>query len=80
MNTNSKIYVIGVLSIILFATVPAVAGEFSAYYTEVDSGESFEQYSRTGPYADIVVEVGEGIFVFSRASSYLPYWETEAGP
>ena len=34
----------------------------------------------TGRYADIVVNVGKyGQFVFSRESSYLPYWKTQKG-
>jgi hypothetical protein len=37
----------------------AVAGPFGAYYTKIDSGEPFEQFSRTGPYADIVVDLPE---------------------
>jgi hypothetical protein len=54
---------------------------FKAYYTKVISGEEFEKYSRTGPYADIIVELGEGNgrLVFWRGSSYLPYWETSEG-
>jgi len=54
-------------------------GKFRAYYTKIDSGEAFEKYSRTGPYADIVVEADKGKFVFWRGSSYLPYWETQKG-
>jgi hypothetical protein len=55
--------------------------EFGAYYTKIDSGEEFEQYSRTGPYADIIVDLGadKGKFVFWRGSSYLPFWETPQG-
>jgi hypothetical protein len=55
--------------------------EFGAYYTKIDSGEEFEQYSRTGEYADIIVDLGaeNGKFVFWRGSSYLPYWETSQG-
>jgi hypothetical protein len=61
----------------LFLASSAVAGPFGAYYTKIDSGEPFEQFSRTGPYADIVVDLPDlgGAFVFWRASSYLPYWE-----
>jgi len=51
---------------------------FGAYYTKIDSGEEFEKHSRTGNYADIIVDLGEenGKFVFWRGSSYLPYFET----
>ena len=54
------------------------AAEFGAYYTKIDSGEAFEKYSRTLPYADVVVRnIGTdgGRLVFWRGSSYLPYWE-----
>jgi len=57
----------------------AMAGNFKAYYTKANSGQEFEKYSRTGPYADIVVEVKGGKFVFWRGSSYLPYWQTDEG-
>jgi hypothetical protein len=55
------------------------AAEFGAYYTKVDSGEDFEKFSRTSEEADIVVHgiAGtSGRIVFSRATSYLPVWET----
>jgi len=55
------------------------AGPLRAYYTKIASGQAFERYSRTGPYADIVVELEKGKFVFWRGSSYLPYWETSQG-
>jgi len=71
--------VAGVVAAFLMISASAGAEDFAAYYTKIDSGEPFEQYSRTGPYADIVVEVGSGKFVFWRGSSYLPYWETEGG-
>ena len=56
-----------------------VANEVAAYYTRLVSGETFERHSRTGPYADIIVEVGEGQLVFWRGTSYLPYWKTDTG-
>ena len=77
MNKWLKVFVICIL--MLAASDVALAGKFGAYYTKIDSGEEFEMYSRTGPYADIVVEVGDGKFVFWRGSSYLPYWETQEG-
>ena len=46
--------------------------DFAAYYTRVDSGESFERFSRTGEYADVVVRLGEdGRFVFWRGSGLI---------
>ena len=73
---------IGILLVILTGWGQlARGGEFYAYYTKVDSGEPFEQYSRTGEYADIVVVFDgmAGKLVFWRGSSYLPYWQTPAG-
>ncbi|MFC1739670.1 LamG domain-containing protein [Planctomycetota bacterium] len=57
----------------------ALAGKFNAYYTKIDSGEAFEKYCRTGAYADIVVDLANGAFVFWRGSSYIPYWQTREG-
>jgi hypothetical protein len=59
----------------------AFGGDFYAYYTKVNSGDSFEQYSRTGEYADVVVAFDgmAGRLVFWRGASYLPYWQTPAG-
>src|SRR5512137_1013210 len=54
---------------------------FGAYYTHIVTNDAFEKYSRTGDYADIVVDLGKenGKFIFWRGSSYLPYWETVKG-
>ena len=56
-------------------------GSFGAFYTKIESGEGFEQSSRTGEYADIIVDLGNenGKLVFWRGSSYLPYLETDTG-
>ncbi len=56
-------------------------GTFGAFYSKINSGEEFETYSRTGEYADIVVDLGRGgaKFVFWRGSSFLPYLETGKG-
>jgi len=45
-----------------------------AYYGKVNSGESWESVSRTGPYADVAVcfEDPKLRLVFWRGSSYLP--------
>ena len=67
---------------IMLAALGSVRAEFGAYYTKVDSGEAFEEFSRTGPEADIVVrDIGpeKGRLVFWRGSSYLPYFETSGG-
>lgn len=71
--------IVGICIAVVVASNVAVAGKISAYYTKVDSGQEFEKYSRTGPYADIVVVLEAGKFVFWRGSSYLPYWETQKG-
>jgi hypothetical protein len=55
--------------------------DFGAYYTHIVTNDEFEKYTRTGDYADIIVDLGKenGKFVFWRGSSYLPYWETPKG-
>jgi hypothetical protein len=52
---------------------------FFAYYTKIDSGEEFERTSRAGPFADVVVQLPHGQFIFHRSSSYRPFWKTEKG-
>ena len=67
---------------LIFATLVPARAEFCAYYTKINSGEAFEEYSRTGPEADIVVrDIGpqKGRLVFWRGSSYLPYFEANGG-
>ena len=56
-----------------------LAGEFGAYYSKINSGQEFEKYSRTGDYADIIVDLGQnsGKFIFWRGSSYLPYFKVD---
>ncbi len=58
-----------------------VNADFGAYYTHIVTNDSFEKVSRTGDYADIIVDFGKenGRFVFWRGSSYLPYWENRQG-
>lgn len=55
--------------------------DFGAYYTHIVTNDEFEKFSRTGDYADIIVDLGKenGKFAFWRGSSYLPYWETVNG-
>jgi hypothetical protein len=65
--------------LILVMLASTAFADFGAYYTKINSGQEFERYSRTGPYADIVVNLNDGKFVFWRGSSYLPYWETDKG-
>ncbi len=67
-------------TVIIFV-VPSISAsrDFYTYYTKIDSGRDWEKYSRTGKYADIVVQLPQGQFIFHRSSSYLPYWKTEKG-
>jgi hypothetical protein len=56
-------------------------GEFGAFYTRLNSGQEFETYSRTGDFADIVVDLGkdDAVLVFWRGSSYLPFLQSPKG-
>lgn len=56
-------------------------GEFGAFYTKLNSGQEFEKYSRTGDFADIVVDLGkdDAMLVFWRGSSFLPFLQTPKG-
>jgi len=55
-------------------------GSFFAYYTSISHGEKFEEFSRTGNYADIKVVTSDRLQVcFWRGSSYLPYLKSEEG-
>ncbi len=55
--------------------------DFGAYYSSLNTGADWEAYSRTGPFADIVVRLPDvgGQLVFWRGNSYLPYWKTGQG-
>ena len=48
---------------------------FYTYHTHLNYAESWEKYSRTGEYSDLVVVLDSGKLVFGRATSYLPVWE-----
>jgi hypothetical protein len=71
-------YIILFISALAFASM-LPAQEFYAYYTEHNTGEAWEEYSRTGNYADLSVRIGDGQLMFHRSSSYLPLWKTEMG-
>ena len=62
----------------LLGSVPA-AHDFYAYYTKIDTGQSWEKYSRTAGHADLVVKLGNGEVQFHRSLSYLPSWKTGSG-
>lgn len=74
-NNGYKFFFI-ILTVILtinFST-DLIAGDLYAYYTKINSGEPWEQYSLTGKYADVVVHLDdERELIFWRASSYLPH-------
>ena len=74
-----KLKVTLLLFTILLITCQVFGQDFKAYYTKLNSGQEFEKYTRTGPYADAVVEVNGGQIIFWRASSYLPHWKTDRG-
>jgi hypothetical protein len=69
-------------NLLLLSLFPLILGsafkntDFYAYYTKIDSGQSWEKHSRTARHADLVVRMGEGEVIFHRSSSYLPYWDT----
>ena len=77
------IFVLGSLALFLAGCgknlIPSA--EFGAYYTKINSGEAFEEFDRTGPHADIIIDFGKenGKVVFWRGTSYLPYFETTSG-
>ncbi|WP_299579980.1 hypothetical protein [uncultured Microbulbifer sp.] len=54
--------------------------DFYAYYSRMDSGESWEAHQMVSEFADIVVNFSDTEqFYFWRASSYLPRWHTGQG-
>jgi len=81
---NSKKTISSVLLFFILITGLVSAGPtpkpiVEAYYTRIESGEAFERVSRTGPYADISIDLDKGSLVFWHGSSYLPYWKTDHG-
>jgi hypothetical protein len=79
----SKLFLVSVVTWVCFPISSgraAQSADFCAYYTKIDSGQDWEKSSRTGRYADVVVNCGTfGEMVFWCGSSYLPYWKTEKG-
>ena len=84
-KSNSKIVLLLILLIICFLVLSLENSygqvSFGAYYTKLNEGQSWETYSRTDKYADIVVQLSnpKGQLVFWRGNSYLPYWKTDKG-
>ncbi len=69
----------------LFVLIMALSGmchaqDFYAYYTRLDSGNSWENNEHVGDNADVVVNLAANQqFYFWRASSYRPRWVTGSG-
>jgi hypothetical protein len=60
-------------------SISLAQNDFYAYYTKINTGEPWEEHSRTGEHADLVVKLNKGELVFHRATSYLPFWKTDKG-
>ncbi len=72
------IYLILFFPILLFTAGNTFAqsyDNFYTYYTHLNYNESWEKYSRTGEYSDLVIVLNSGKLVFGRGTSYLPVWE-----
>jgi hypothetical protein len=67
------------ISIILFVCAVFItasyANNFYAFYTRVETGDPLAKKSPVGKYADVVVQLENGKVIFTRSSSYLPYWQ-----
>ena len=74
MKKLNKIQIILTIFLFLYSSA-AFSSDFGAYYTQLDYEDKI-----SGKYADIVVQFDKNRrFVFSRESSYLPYWQSEKG-
>ena len=82
MRMNAKLKAIFTCLSVFLAT-PLAAGQidFGAYYTQLNTGQPWEAFSRTGKFADVVVQLPKagGKLVFWRGNSYLPFWKTDKG-
>ena len=78
-DTSWSTYVISILSLcgaavlalLMAFCTPSKSSDFYAYYTRLD----YDDHNNTGKYADLIVKIGRGQFVFCREFSYLPYWQ-----
>jgi hypothetical protein len=53
---------------------------FYAYYTKIETKDTFTDFEITGNYADIVVHIADNLqFIFCCSSSYLPYLISDGG-
>jgi Concanavalin A-like lectin/glucanases superfamily len=70
---------IAVAAVVWLGSGAAEASGFYAYYTRLaypDASEvALPGRALTGKYADVVVQLAAGRFVFSRENGYLPRWE-----
>jgi hypothetical protein len=82
-ETSRKVFLglAAVTFLLMNCGVQQASDNFYAYYGKINSGQDFEKFSRTGDFADVVVNVGsaQGKLVFWRGTSFLPYWETKQG-
>jgi len=62
---------VAVLALLMAFCTPSKPSDFYAYYTRLD----YDDHNNTGKYADLIVKIGRGQFVFCREFSYLPYWQ-----
>ena len=79
---NATVKVISSFLFVFLATPLAGSQiDFAAFYTQLNTGQPWEALSRTGKYADIVVQVSKagGKLIFWRGNSYLPFWKTDKG-
>lgn len=68
-----KYYLIIVIILFTVSQIFAV-GNFYAYYTKVNYDDGIR-----GKYAHVIISYGEkGDIIFSRETSYLPVWKTNA--
>ena len=71
MNMKPKVISVG-LSILAATNLVAGQVDFGAYYTQWSTGQEWEGSSRTGPFADIVVQL-------AKAGGKLVFWRLHFG-
>jgi hypothetical protein len=74
----------GLLLLFLLIIIQVPSGiyaqeNFFAYYTKIHNSDPWEEHSRTGEFADLVIQINKTQkVVFNRGSSYLPYLEQDS--
>jgi hypothetical protein len=83
MTCMGKALMIIAAGLLLISTTTFGVGQvdFGGYYTKLNKGQDWEECSRTGDHADVVVRIPQagGEIVFWRGNSYLPYWTSGKG-